>query len=53
MKEHPMKELQYLMAPLVKCAADIKGKRKAVRKDNIKKGSNLPSTDLRWARFLT
>ncbi|KAF6231217.1 hypothetical protein HO173_010549 [Letharia columbiana] len=38
MKEHPMKESEYLMAPLVKCAADNKEKKKAVRKENIRKG---------------
>lgn len=55
MKEHPMKEFEYLMAPLVKCAADAKEKKKAVRKENIKKGSKLLVTKhwfvLAW--FLT
>ncbi|KAF6221291.1 hypothetical protein HO133_002146 [Letharia lupina] len=39
MKEHPMKESEYLMAPLVKCAADNKEKKKAARKENIRKGN--------------
>lgn len=40
MKDRPTKELEYLRAPLVKCAVDIKGKKKDVRKENIEKGSN-------------
>lgn len=39
LKERPVKESEYLMAPLVKCAKDIKEKKKAVRNDNIEKGS--------------
>ena len=39
MKEHAMKEFEYLLAPLVKCAKEAKEKKKAVRKENIRKGS--------------
>lgn len=53
MKEHPMKESEYLMAPLVKCAADNKEKKKAARKENIRKGSKLRSAGLCWVWFLT
>ena len=42
MKGRPMKEREYLLAPLVKCAAETKEKKKAVRKENIKKGSKSP-----------
>lgn len=41
MKGHPMREFEYLMAPLVKCAADTKEKKRAARKENIRKGSEL------------
>ena len=43
MKKRPMREFEYLMAPLVKCARDTKEKKEAVRKENIEKGSKLPS----------
>ena len=42
MKEHPMRELDYLLAPLVKCAKDAREKKKAVRKENIRRGSKSP-----------
>lgn len=42
-----MKELEYLMAPLVECAKKTKEKKKAVRQENIEKGSRLhPSLDM-------
>ena len=41
MKERPMKEFEYFMAPLVKCAREDKERKKAVRKENIKKGSKF------------
>lgn len=53
MKEHPMKEFEYLMAPLIKCAADTKAKKKAVRKDNIRNGSRLSCIGLCRLWFLT
>lgn len=39
MKGRPVQEFEYLMGPLVKCATETKEKKKAVRKENIKKGS--------------
>ena len=42
MKERPMKEFEYLLAPLVKCAKETKERKQAVRKENIEKGSKLP-----------
>lgn len=42
MKGRPMKEFEYLMAPSIKCAAETKEKKKAARKENIKKGSKPP-----------
>lgn len=41
MKEHAMKEFEYLLAPLVKCATESKEKKKAVRKENIRQGSEF------------
>ena len=41
MKEHPMKEFEYLLAPLVKVATESKEKKKAARKENIRQGSEL------------
>ncbi|KAM0805679.1 hypothetical protein BDR22DRAFT_968894 [Usnea florida] len=38
MKEHPMKESEYLLRPLVKVATESKEKKKAVRKENIRQG---------------
>ena len=53
MKEHPMKEFEYLMAPLVRCAKDNKEKKKAVRKENIKKGSKSRKLSSRRLCFLS
>lgn len=39
---HPQKESKYLMAPLIKCAGEAKAKKKAVRQENIRKGSRVP-----------
>lgn len=39
MKGRPLKEFEYLLAPSMKCATETKEKKKAVRKENIKKGS--------------
>ena len=39
MKGRPVQESEYLMGPLVKCATETKEKKKAVRKENVKKGS--------------
>ena len=41
MKEHPMKEFEYLLAPLVKVATESKKKKKALRKENIRQGSEF------------
>ena len=46
MKGRPIEESAYLMAPLVKRAEDAKEKRKAVRRENIEKGSEWPSLDV-------
>ena len=39
LENYPQKEFNYLMAPLIKCAAETKTKKKVVRQENIKKGS--------------
>ena len=41
MKGHRVAEFEYLMAPLVECATKSKEKKKAVRKENVKKGSEF------------
>ena len=41
MKEHPMREFEYLLAPLVKVATESKEKKKAIRKENIRQGSEF------------
>ncbi|CAD6575326.1 MAG: hypothetical protein ASARMPREDX12_001535 [Alectoria sarmentosa] len=38
LKRYPQKEFDYLMAPLIKCAAETKTKKKAVRQENIRRG---------------
>ena len=42
MKEHPMRESEYLLRPLVKVATESKEKKRAVRKENIRQGSEVP-----------
>lgn len=41
LEKHPQKEFKYLMAPLIKCAREAKTKKKAVRQENIRKGSRV------------
>ena len=45
MKEHPMREFKYLLAPLVKVATESKEKKKALRKENIRQGSEFSPDD--------
>lgn len=52
MKKRPMQEFEYLMAPLVQCAAEAKEKKRAARKENIKKGSESPSVGFCWVRII-
>ena len=39
MKERPMREREYLLAPLINCAKEDKERKKAIRRLNIQKGS--------------
>lgn len=41
-----MKEIDYLLAPLVKCAKETKQRKKAVRQENIEKGSRLSKASI-------
>ena len=42
MKGRPVGESAYLMAPLVRRAEEAKEERKAVRRENVEKGSEWP-----------
>ena len=42
MKERPMREREYLLAPLISCAKEDKERKKAIRRLNIQKGSKSP-----------
>ena len=42
MQERPMKEREYLLAPLIDCAKEDKERKKAIRRSNIRKGSKSP-----------
>ena len=42
MQERPVKEREYLLAPLIDCAKEDKERKKAIRRSNIRKGSKSP-----------
>ena len=44
MKERPMRERGYLLAPLISCAREDKERKKAIRRSNIQKGSKSLGT---------
>ena len=44
MNERPMRERDYLLAPLISCAREDKERKKAIRRSNIQKGSKSSST---------
>ena len=52
MKGRALKEFEYLLAPLIKCAKEAKEKKKAVRRENIRKGSKS-FKEKRWTVFVS
>ena len=46
MKERPMREREYLLAPLISCAREDKERKKATRRLNIQRGSKSSRFDL-------
>ena len=52
MKERPMRERDYLLAPLIICAKEDKERKKAVRRANIQKGSKSPSIAMHIYKYL-
>ena len=46
MKERPMREREYLLAPLISCAKEDKQRKKATRRSNIQRGSKSSRIDM-------